>query len=114
LFLLASLGMRGETRHASSLCGASGRGVAGRVEGTAVRVARGRLLGGDFAGFGIDGRGFIISGLGRTPPPCLRLLDPVALAVQLQNMDMVGEAIEQRAAAGINFELRPYRSSGPI
>src|SRR6202043_2786202 len=53
--------------------------------------------GGDFAGFAIGRRGGLVGGLGRTPPPCLRLLEPVALAVQLQNMDTMREAIEKRA-----------------
>ena len=53
--------------------------------------------GGDFAGFGIGRRSGLVGGLGRTPPPCLRLLEPVALAVQLQNMDTMREAIEKRA-----------------
>jgi hypothetical protein len=44
------------------------------------------------------------SGLGRTPPPCLRLLEPVALAVQLQNMDMMREAIEKRASEPLAAE----------
>src|SRR3982074_2388100 len=35
---------------------------------------------GDFAGLGIGGYGFLISGLGHPPPPCRRLLEPVALA----------------------------------
>jgi hypothetical protein len=54
--------------------------------------------GGDFAGCGIGRRGGLVGGLGRTPPPCLRLLEPVALAVQLQNMDTMREAIEKRAS----------------
>src|SRR3984893_11857073 len=54
--------------------------------------------GGHFAGFGIGRRGGLVGGLGRTPPPCLRLLEPVALAVQLQNMDTMREAIEKRAS----------------
>ena len=36
---------------------------------------------------------------------CLRLLEPVALAVQLQNMDMMREAIEQRAHRSYGFRL---------
>jgi hypothetical protein len=39
-----------------------------------------------------------------TPPPCLRLLEPVALAVQLQNMDMMREAIEKRASETLATE----------
>ena len=42
--------------------------------------------------------------LGRTPPPRRRLLEPIALAVQLQNMDMVREAIEQRAGEPLAAE----------
>jgi hypothetical protein len=38
------------------------------------------------------------------PPPCLRLLEPVALAVQLQNMDMMREAIEKRASETLAAE----------
>jgi hypothetical protein len=49
---------------------------------------------GDFACFWIGG---LVGGSRVTPPSCLRLLEPVALAVQLQNMDMTREAIEQRA-----------------
>ena len=60
--------------------------------------------GGDFAGFGIGRRGGLVGGLGRTPPPCLRLLEPVALAVQLQNMDMMREAIEKRASETLAAE----------
>jgi hypothetical protein len=48
----------------------------------------------DFAGFGIGG---LVGGVGVTPPPRLRLLEPVALAIQLQDMDMVRQPIEQRA-----------------
>jgi hypothetical protein len=43
---------------------------------------------GDFAGFWIGG---LVGGSRVTPPPCLRMLEPVALAVQFQNMDMVRE-----------------------
>ena len=43
--------------------------------------------GGDFAGFWVGGSGF-------TPPPCLRLFEPVALAVELQNMNMMRQPIE--------------------
>jgi len=53
--------------------------------------------GGDFAGFGIGSWGGFVGGSRITPPPCLLLLEPVALAVQLQNMDIMGEAIEKRA-----------------
>src|SRR3984893_7360422 len=60
--------------------------------------------GGDFAVFGISRRGGLVCGLGRTPPPCLRLLEPVALAVQLQNMDMMREAIEKRASETLAAE----------
>jgi hypothetical protein len=49
-------------------------------------------------------RGGLGGGLGRTPPPCLRLLEPVALAVQLQNMDMMREAIEKRASETLAAE----------
>ena len=63
----------------------------------------------DLGGFWIGGRGGFVSGLGRTPPPGLRLLEPVALAVQLQNMDMVGQAIEQRTGqALIPEDARPF------
>jgi hypothetical protein len=55
----------------------------------------------DWGGFWIGSRGGFVSGLDRTPPPGLRLLEPVALAVQLQNMEMVGEAIEQRASQAL-------------
>jgi hypothetical protein len=43
---------------------------------------------GDFAGFWIGSYNGLVGGPRVTPPPCLRLLEPVALAVQLQNMDM--------------------------
>ena len=65
--------------------------------------------GGNFAGLGIGGCGGLIGGSRVTPPPCLRLLEPVALAVQLQNMDMMREAIEQRAGqALIPEDARPF------
>src|ERR1700730_990562 len=60
--------------------------------------------GGIFAGFGIGGCGGLIGGSRVTPPPCLRLLEPVALAVQLQNMDMMREAIEKRASETLAAE----------
>jgi hypothetical protein len=43
-------------------------------------------------------------GRARVTPPCLRLLEPVALAVQLQNMDMMRQAIEQRAGQTLAAE----------
>jgi hypothetical protein len=43
------------------------------------------------------------------PPPRRRSLQPVALAIQLQNMDMVREAIEQRAGETLAAE-----DAGPI
>src|ERR1700730_8458597 len=65
--------------------------------------------GGDFAGFGIGRRGGLVGGLGRTPPPCLRLLEPVALGVQLQNMDMMRQPIEKRAGETLALEnARPF------
>jgi hypothetical protein len=51
----------------------------------------------DFASFGIGSYGFLIGGLGRTPPPGLRLFQPVALAVELQDMDMMRQPIEKRS-----------------
>jgi hypothetical protein len=60
--------------------------------------------GGNFAGLGIGGCGGLIGGSRVSPPPCLRLLEPVALAVQLQNMDMMREAIEQRASETLAAE----------
>ena len=64
------------------------------------RPERMRLSGiwGDFAGFWIGGCNGLVGGPRVTPPPCLRMLEPVALAVQLQNMDMMREAIEKRAS----------------
>jgi hypothetical protein len=53
--------------------------------------------GGDLSGFGIDGLGWrsiVAGGRGRLPSPALGLLEPVAVAVQLQDMDVVGETIE--------------------
>jgi len=47
--------------------------------------------------------------LGFTPPPGLRLFQPVALAVELHNMDMVGEAIEERTSETLASEnARPF------
>src|SRR3984893_18347302 len=60
--------------------------------------------GGIFAGFGIGGCGGLIGGSRIAPPSCLRLLEPVALAVQLQNMDMMREAIEKRASETLAAE----------
>src|ERR1700730_5098169 len=60
--------------------------------------------GGHFAGFGIGRRGGLVGGPRVTPLPCLRLLEPVALAVQLQNMDMMREAIEKRASETLATE----------
>ena len=61
-------------------------------------------IGGNFAGFGIGGCGGLNGGSRVTPPPWLRVLEPVALAVQLQNMDMMREAIEQRASQTLAAE----------
>ena len=58
----------------------------------------------DFAGFGIGSCNGLVGGPRVTPPPCLRLLEPVALAVQLQNMDMMREAIEKRAGETLATE----------
>ena len=58
----------------------------------------------DFAGFGIGGYGFLIGRLGRTPPPGLRLFQPVALAVELQDMDMMRQPIEKRAGQTLAAE----------
>src|ERR1700730_3856394 len=44
-----------------------------------------------------------------TPPPRLRLFESVALAVQLQNMVMMREAIEKRAGETLAAE-----NSGPL
>ena len=67
---------------------------------------RTRLSGsyGDFAGFWIGSCSGLVGGPRVTPPPCLRLLEPVALAVQLQNMDMMREAIEKRASETLAAE----------
>ena len=67
---------------------------------------RPRLSGsyGDFAGFWIGSCSGLVGGPRVTPPPCLRLLEPVALAVQLQNMDMMREAIEKRASETLAAE----------
>jgi hypothetical protein len=59
---------------------------------------------GDFAGFWIGSCNGLVGGPWVTPPPCLRLLEPVALAVQLQNMDMMREAIEKRASETLATE----------
>jgi len=55
----------------------------------------------DFAGFGIGG---LVHGSGVTPPPGLRLFEPVALAVQLQNVDVMRQPIEQRAGQPLAAE----------
>ena len=76
-----------------------------------VRVSqpgRMRLSGiwGDFTCFWIGG---LVGGLRVTPPSCLRMLEPVALAVQFRNMDMMREAIEQRASETLAAEDgRPF------
>src|SRR3984893_10823522 len=49
------------------------------------------------------------AGRASRPPPCLRLLEPVALAVELQNMDMMSEAIEQRTG-----EPRTLKNARPF
>jgi hypothetical protein len=75
------------------------------------RPGRTRLSGsyGDFAGFWIGSCNGLVGGPRVTPPPCLRLLEPVALAVQLQNMDMMREAIEKRASETLATEdARPF------
>jgi hypothetical protein len=54
-----------------------------------------------FAGFGTNG---FVGGLGIASPPRLRLLEPIALAVQLQNMDMMRQPIEQRAGETLTAE----------
>ena len=58
----------------------------------------------DFGGFWIGSHNGLVGGPRVTPPPCLRLLEPVALAVQLQNMDMMREAIEKRASETLAAE----------
>ena len=67
---------------------------------------RTRLSGswGDFASFGIGNCGGLVGGARVTPPPCLRLFEPVALAVHFQNMDMIREAIEKRASETLAAE----------
>ena len=61
------------------------RGLIGRLTGAPARLLNGAQRGG------------------------LRLFQPVALAVQLQNMDMVGEAIEQGAGQTlIPEDARPF------
>jgi hypothetical protein len=57
----------------------------------------------DFAGFWIGSCNGLVGGP-RVTPPCLRLLEPVALAVQLQNMDMMRETIEKRASETLATE----------
>ena len=64
---------------------------------------------GDFAGFGIGSCGGLVCGSRVTPPPRLRLFESVALAVQLQNMVMMREAIEKRAGETLAAE-----NSGPL
>jgi hypothetical protein len=59
---------------------------------------------GDFAGFGIGSCGSLVGVARGTPPPCLRLLEPVALAVQHQNMNMMREAIEKRTSETLAAE----------
>src|ERR1700680_3318242 len=57
----------------------------------------------------MGGCGDLIGGSRVAPPSCLRLLEPVALAVQLQNMDMMREAIEKRAGQTLIAEdARPF------
>ncbi len=75
---------------------------------------RARLSGsyGDFAGFWIGSCSGLVGEPRVTPPPCLRLLEPVALAVQLQNMDMMREAIEKRASETLATEDGGHSSNG--
>jgi hypothetical protein len=50
-----------------------------------------------------------VGGSGFTPPPRLRLFEPIALAVYFQNMDMVCEAIEHRTGETLALEnARPF------
>jgi hypothetical protein len=71
-----------------------------------VRVSqpgRMRLSGiwGDFTCIWIGG---LVGGSRVTPPPGLRLFQPVALGVELQNMNMMREAIEKRAGETLDSE----------
>ena len=57
----------------------------------------------------VGGCGDVIGGSRVAPPSCLRLLEPVTLAIQLQNMDMMREAIEKRAGQTLIAEdARPF------
>src|ERR1700738_116682 len=85
------------------LCGMGVKQDAAAAPAEMARISRpGRMrlsgIWGDFAGFWIGGCNGLVGGPRVTPPPCLRMLEPVALAVQFQNMDMVREAIEKRAS----------------
>jgi hypothetical protein len=75
-------------------------------DGQDFAVGRMRLSGSydDFAGFWIGSCNGLVGWPRVTPPPCLRLLEPVALAAQLQNMDMMREAIEKRASETLAIE----------
>jgi hypothetical protein len=50
------------------------------------------------------GRSLVIGGRWGLPPPALGLLEPVAVAVQFQDMDVVGETVEQRAGEAFGAE----------
>src|ERR1700730_8107446 len=58
---------------------------------------------------GIFVRSSLVCGARVTPPPRLRLFESVALAVQLQNMVTMREAIEKRAG-----ETLAAGNSGPL
>ena len=45
----------------------------------------------------VFGIGDLSSGLSGLPPPGLRLLKAIAFAIQFQNMNMMGQTIEQGA-----------------
>ncbi len=69
------------------------------------------LRGKDFARVGVDAR--LVDRRGGDASSRLRLSEPVALPVHLEDVDMVGEAIEQRAGQTLIAEYaRPLYSSG--
>jgi hypothetical protein len=67
----------------------------------------GAFSGNYLAGLGIGrfrGGSLVIGGRCRLLPPALELLEPVTVAVQFQDMDVVGETVEQRAGEAFGAE----------
>ena len=82
------------------------RGPIGPLCISAAKIFR-RLRRGDFPGVGIDER--LRGWLRLFSVPGSGLLEPVALAVHLENVDVMGEAIEQRAGETLIAEnARPF------